>query len=136
MTREANGLGPRRVLLRDASGVLMVVAFLAFIGAQLSTAPADGGGDASPVNVVAGSGVPFPTGTLNLWTATPVSSPAPSGTQRVVISKSTPPPWCADPQCSHFVTPSPSPTASPKPSAKPSATPIPSPSSSPTATPT
>jgi chitodextrinase len=130
VTAGSEKLGPRRMLLRDTSGLLMVLALVVLLVSQTSGAPAaaDGSGDES---FPAGAGSPLPGGTLDLLSPTPSFSLLPGQTQSFDVGHATLPPWCADPKCLTYVTPSPS----PKPTAKPTAVPTPCPPPDPLATP-
>lgn len=150
----AGPLGPRRMLIRDSSGVLMVLALLVLLASQIPTTPASGEENGSNAGASSSGGaVLIPRGTLNLFSATPVQSLAPGETPRPTfdITHATLPPWCANLTCTVFVTPSPSPKPTPKPTATPTvappscatpdplatplATPCPTPTPVPTATP-
>jgi outer membrane biosynthesis protein TonB len=128
--------GPRRMLLRDSSGMLVVLALLVLVASQLPPPPAaEGGGEAVPSG--SGGGVLLPNGTLDLFSATPEATLAPGETPRPTfdLTHATLPPWCANPTCTVFVTPSPSPTPNPKVTPAPTATPRPKPTPVPTASP-
>jgi hypothetical protein len=129
--------GPRRMLLRDSSGMLVVLAGRVRGAGQLPPPPAaEGGGEAVPSG--SGGGVLLPNGTLDLFSATPEATLAPGETPRPTfdVTHATLPPWCANPTCTVFVTPSPSPTPIPKATPAPTATPRPKPTASPKPTPT
>ena len=115
VTADAGAIGPRRMLLRDSSGVLMVLALVVLLASQAAPTPAaDGGAEES---FPSGGGMLFPTGTLDLVSPTPEVTLAPGETARptVAVTHATLPPWCANPTCTVFVTPSPSPTPTPTP---------------------
>ena len=103
VTAGAKGMGPRRMLLRDSSGVLMVLALVVLLASQVAPTPAaDAGAEESFPD---GGGVLLPTGTLDLLGPTPEVTLAPGETARptVDITKATLPPWCANPKCTVFV---------------------------------
>jgi hypothetical protein len=128
--------GVRRMLFRESSGVLVVLALLVLAASQLPPPQAvNGGGEAVPSG--SGGGVLLPNGTLDLFSATPEPTLAPGETPRPTfdLTHATLPPWCANPTCTVFVTPSPSPTPVPKATVAPTATPRPKPTPVPTATP-
>src|SRR3972149_6197088 len=118
ITSGAKGMGPRRMLLRDSSGVLMVLALVVLLASQAAPTPAADGG--TEESFPAGGGVLFPTGTLDLLSPTPEVTLAPGETARPTadVTHATLPPWCANPKCTVFVTPSPSPKATPQRTAK------------------
>ena len=127
VTAGAKGMGPRRMLLRDSSGVLMVLALVVLLASQAAPTPAADGG--TEESFPAGGVVLFPTGSLDLLSPTPETTLAPGETARptVDITKATLPPWCANPKCTVFVTPSPSPKPTKKPAPPPTAAPTPIP---------
>jgi hypothetical protein len=133
----AGPLGPRRMLVRDASSVLIVLALLVLAASQIPMAPASGEESPSVPGPGGSGGIQIPRGTLNLFSPTPVQSLAAGETPRPTfdVTHATLPPWCANPTCTVFVTPSPSPTPSPKPTATPAATPTPLPTATPIPTP-
>jgi hypothetical protein len=140
----AGPLGPRRMLIRDSSGVLMVLALLVLLASQIPTTPASGEENASNAGASSsGGGLLLPGGTLNLFSPTPVQSLAAGKTPRPTfdVTHATLPPWCANLTCTVFVTPSPSPKPTAKPTAKPTpcdplATACPTPAPTATAVPT
>jgi hypothetical protein len=118
----AGPMGPRRMLIRDSSGVLMVLALLVLLASQLPTTPASGEENGSNAGASSsGGGLLLPGGTLNLFSPTPVQSLAAGKTPRPTfdVTHATLPPWCANLTCTVFVTPSPSPKPTAKPTAKP-----------------